>query len=87
MEAALGAHFDAPVTLVLDIDDEAAPSAPGAGRVPPPAAGASPTETEDELVDPAEFADGDGGGAGEDQASAAQARLLQAFPGASEVRG
>ncbi len=87
VEAALGAHFDAPVTLVLDIDDEAAPPAPGAGRVPPPAAGAGPTETEDELVDPAEFADGGGGGAGEDQASAAQARLLQAFPGASEVHG
>ncbi len=86
VEAALGAHFGAPVTLVLDIDDEAAPPSPGAGRVPPAAGGVGPTETEDEVVDPAEFADDGGGGAGEDQASAAQARLLQAFPGASEVR-
>ena len=87
VEAALGAHFGAPVTLVLDIDDEAAPPSQGAGRVPPSAGGSGPAETEDEVVDPAEFADDGGGGAGEDQASAAQARLLQAFPGASEVRG
>lgn len=49
-------------------------------EAPPP----PPPDDYDE-VDPAEFAEGEGGGA--DQASEAEARLLQAFPGASEVMG
>ena len=39
-----------------------------------------------EEVDPAEFVDEAPDAAG-DQASAAEARLLEAFPGASEVAG
>ena len=91
VEAALSEHFGSKVTLVLDIDDTGAPSAAHAG--PPPAAsgrarGGTATATaapvdvdEDEYVDPSELIDD----TVSDQASAAEARLLQAFPGASEV--
>jgi hypothetical protein len=48
-----------------------------AGAAPPPPA---PPAEEVDYVDPSELED-----ASSDQASAAQARLLQAFPGASEV--
>jgi hypothetical protein len=43
-------------------------------------------EPEAEVIDPAEFAD-NGPHAEGDQASEAHARLLEAFPGASEVIG
>ncbi|HEX4127478.1 MAG TPA: DNA polymerase III subunit gamma/tau [Acidimicrobiales bacterium] len=88
VEAALSDHFGTKVTLVLDIDDAGSPPAPGpgpspaaSGRAPggrPPAP--VPTVEEAEYVDPSELED-----ASADQASAAEARLLQAFPGASEV--
>jgi DNA polymerase-3 subunit gamma/tau len=100
VEAALAAHFGAPVRLVLVIDESAppperapAPAAPSereapagamrpSGRrsaAPPPA---EPDEVIEE-VDPSEFVDAAGD---EEQASEAEARLLEAFPGASEVR-
>jgi hypothetical protein len=103
VEAALAAHFGAPVKLLLVIDEAAPPpertTAPAtagsdadaeapprqSGRrraAPPPEADEADEVVED--VDPAEFAnDADP----EEQASAAEARLLQAFPGASEVLG
>ncbi len=89
VEAALGAHFGAPVTLVLDIDD-ADPPAPATGGPAPAAGAADAPGAEEEVVDPAEFATDDAGGAGgaaEGETSAAEARLLEAFPGASEVLG
>ena len=101
MEAALTDHFGTPVTLVLDIDDDARlrpARAVRRARCPEP--------------DVAAGRPGDRGGAGagpaargrrartcdpstsmrrtpvrRDQASDAEARLLQAFPGASEVAG
>ncbi len=101
VETALAAHFGRPVRLVLVIDEVAAP-APRTGTAaagPPPSvgdpAGRGRTTARDEVppapdppdddVDPAEFASGETDG--DDHASEAQARLLQAFPGASEVLG
>ena len=89
VEAALSEHFGSKVTLVLDIDDTGTPSTAEAG--PPPAVSgrarggtataiAAPVD-EDEYLDPSELIDD----TISDQASAAEARLLQAFPGASEV--
>jgi hypothetical protein len=88
VEKALSDHFGTTVSLVLDIDDTAAPPAarsgpspaaarPSSGAAPSPAA---PPADEIDYVDPSELDD-----TSTDQASAAQARLLQAFPGASEV--
>jgi hypothetical protein len=85
VEQRLSAHFGTPVKLVLDVDDAAAPAA----AAPRPAATASAVpagEPEMEVLDPAEFA-ADGPHTEADQASEAQARLLEAFPGASEVLG
>ncbi len=85
VEAALAAHFGSPVNLVLDVDDAAgaarSPAAPGTGA-PGPGTG------DDDLdhVDPADLME-DAPAGGTDQASAAEARLLEAFPGASEVAG
>jgi DNA polymerase III subunit gamma/tau len=89
VEAALSDHFGTKVTLVLDIDDAGAP--PAAGPGPSPAASGrqggraataqAPPADEDEYVDPSELIDD----TVSDQASAAEARLLHAFPGASEV--
>jgi len=85
VEAALAAHFGTPVTLVLDVDD-------GGGAAGPPAAPGAATPGrvagDDDLdhVDPADLMD-DAPAADTDQASAAEARLLEAFPGASEVAG
>jgi hypothetical protein len=88
VEKALSDHFGTKVALVLLVDDSLAP--PAAGPGPSPAAsprppGGSPpppppSAEEVDYVDPSEIED-----ASSDQASAAQARLLQAFPGASEV--
>jgi hypothetical protein len=86
VEQKLTAHFGSPVTLVLDVDDSA--SAPQAPATPPrsgQATGPSVTEPEAETLDPAEYAE-DPNAPG-DQASEAHARLLEAFPGASEVLG
>jgi DNA polymerase III subunit gamma/tau len=89
VETALSEHFGTKVTLVLDIDDSGTP--PGARPGPSPSAsgrsagGAAPAPAppveEVEYIDPSELIDD----ASPDQASAAEARLLQAFPGASEV--
>ena len=93
VEAALAAHFGTPVTLVLDVDDAAPPRRPGAGgpagrptprggrpAVPERATTTSTTSTRPTCSIDAPDADAD-------QASAAEARLLEAFPGASEVAG
>ncbi len=100
VEAALAEHFGTPVPLVLDIDESATP--PGRAPQPATAAAAAtgrggrrsataqatappvaPEPDDFEEVDPAEF---EAAGSG-DQASEAEARLMQAFPGASEVLG
>jgi hypothetical protein len=88
VEAALAAHFGSEVKLVLVVDDEAAAPSSRAGAAPGEASGSGSTgdgaghddDTGD--IDPADLAD-DGGDA--DPTSAAEARLLEAFPGASEV--
>jgi DNA polymerase III subunit gamma/tau len=88
VEKALSDHFGTKITLVLDIDDNAAPQAARAGPSPSatgPSADAaapapSPPVEEIDYVDPSELDD-----ASTDQAVAAQERLLHAFPGASEV--
>ena len=100
VEAALAAHFGTAVKLVLVIDNSAPPPerAPAsANTAEPPADGperpssgrratvpAPPAPDEVMDVDPTEFVEA---ADDEDQASAAEARLLQAFPGASEVLG
>jgi DNA polymerase-3 subunit gamma/tau len=80
VEAVLSDHFNSPVRLVLVVDGAAAP--------------AGGTARHDASVPPARHDDGDeveldefpGADVEPDaQASAAQARLLEAFPGASEV--
>jgi hypothetical protein len=89
VEKALSDHFGTNVALVLLVDDSLAPPAAGPGpslaaspRRPPggPPPPPAPSAEEVDYVDPSELED-----ASTDQASAAQARLLQAFPGASEV--
>ena len=88
VEKALSEHFGTKVALVLLVDDSLAPPAAGRRPVPrgaPRSPGAAPPPPpplayEVDYVDPSELED-----ASSDQASAAQERLLQAFPGASEV--
>ena len=91
VEAALADHFGTNVALVLVIDDAAPPPASGSSPGPslrPSGAGPSnagpPADEVEEVVDPHDFMEEDDS---TDQASAAEARLLQAFPGASEVGG
>ena len=84
VEQRLSAHFGTPVTLVLEIDDAAAPAQPAPRPAATPAAPAA--EPEMEVMDPADFA-ADAPLTEADQESEAQAKLLQAFPGASEVLG
>ena len=89
VEAALAAHFGTPVTLVLDVDDATAPAAGAAPGRPTPGgadSGAGANDDEMDHVDPADLLH-DAPDAPADQASAAEARLLEAFPGASEVAG
>jgi hypothetical protein len=91
VEDKLTAHFGTPVTLILDVDDSAPAVGSGGGAVrpaePPSSSGrgrAAPVD--EEPADYADFAEATDAGAGPgDQASEAEARLLQAFPGASEV--
>jgi DNA polymerase-3 subunit gamma/tau len=89
VEAALTDHFAMRIRLVLDID-EAAPASPRRADAPPAtpgrSSGAAPPERtppadDVEEVDPRDLMEE----ASSDQASDAEARLLQAFPGASEV--
>jgi DNA polymerase-3 subunit gamma/tau len=88
VEAALAAHFETEVKLVLVVDDEATvlPSEARSARRDASSGRGAGQETgrhdEIEDVDPADLVD-DVEDA--DQASAAEARLLEAFPGASEV--
>jgi hypothetical protein len=86
VEQKLTAHFGAPVKLVLQVDESG--SAPQAPARPPSrsGAGAPDREPEAEILDPADYAEA-GPEAESDQASEAHARLLEAFPGASEVLG
>jgi hypothetical protein len=74
------------VKLVLDVDESgSAPQAPA--RSPARQAADSPaSEPDADSLDPTDFAEEDPD-AGSDQASEAHARLLEAFPGASEVLG
>ena len=90
VEAALAAHFGTPVTLVLDVDDAAPPAASATpGRTAPGAGNDRGAGAGDDDLDHVDAADllHDAPDADADQASAAQARLLEAFPGASEVTG
>ncbi len=101
VEAKLAEHFGTPVTLVLEVDDDAA-GPPSGGAAPPRApgptdggggggssrravGGADPAD--DEAFDPSDYADQPAAADEGDQAQAAEARLLEAFPGASEVAG
>jgi DNA polymerase-3 subunit gamma/tau len=86
VEEKLRAHFGSPVMLVLDVDEGASSSpAPAARPRPGQAPNQSVREPDVETLDPAEYAEDPD--APSDQASEAQARLLEAFPGASEVPG
>jgi hypothetical protein len=85
VEAALTTHFGSPVSLVLDVDDAAAQGVTARAAEAPRGAGDQGHASVEE-VDPAEFADQAAADAPDD-ASAAEARLLEAFPGASEVAG
>jgi DNA polymerase III subunit gamma/tau len=102
VESALAEHFGAPVRLVLVIDEATATPPPRTATGPTgpaPAGGGtaarrgrrapqdapSPPADDDDEVDPAEFAAGEADGT--DQSTEAEARLMQAFPGASEVLG
>jgi hypothetical protein len=89
VEEALSDHFGTRVALVLDIDDTVAPPVARAGPSPAasgrtsgavPAPAAAPVDDVED-IDPSELMED----TSTDQASAAEARLLQAFPGASEV--
>ena len=88
VEAALTQHFGSPIRLVLVVDggsadpprNSPAPAVP-AGR--PPAAPAPDEHDEHDEVDLEDLVAATAGDI--DQASAAEARLLEAFPGASEV--
>lgn len=90
VEAALSEHFGTKVTLVLDIDDSAGPQAARPGPSPAatgrgsagPAAPSAPPVDEIEYLDPSEMGEES---SSTDQVSAAEAIVLQAFPGASEV--
>ena len=92
VEAKLAEHFGTPVALVLDVDDAAPGAGSPQGRPAAPAGGGGgrgrdgDADTEAEEVDPAEFLE-HAPDAGADHESAAEARLLEAFPGASEVAG
>jgi DNA polymerase III subunit gamma/tau len=91
VEGALSNQFGTPVALELVVDDGAGSGAgSGGGPSPAPSTGtravrsAGPDERDDhDEVDPDDLRAATSSGA--DQASDAEARLLEAFPGASEV--
>jgi hypothetical protein len=86
VEQKLTAHFGSPVKIVLEVDESgSAPQAP-ARPASRQTTGVPDREPEAETLDPADYAEEDPN-AGSDQASEAHARLLDAFPGASEVLG
>jgi DNA polymerase-3 subunit gamma/tau len=85
VEAALTQHFGSPIRLVLVVEGGSADPprnspAPAVPAVRPPAAPVPDEHDEVDLEDLMAATAGD-----IDQASAAEARLLEAFPGASEV--
>jgi DNA polymerase III subunit gamma/tau len=88
VEQALGAHFGTPIKLVLVIDDAAAPpdrAAAGRSTDAPGSETAILDEAGDaDEIDPEDLEDLEDS---PDEAAAAEARLMQAFPGASEVAG
>ena len=84
VEAALTAHFGAKVALVLVVDGDStggAPAAPAGPGAPPPPGDGGADELDEE--DPADLVAASGDET--DHLSAAEARLLEAFPGTSEV--
>jgi hypothetical protein len=87
VEAALAAHFGTAVPLTLVVDEgTSAPPARKSDQTrkgPPPAA--DPVADGEADVDPDDLRAATATDA--DQASAAEARLLDAFPGTSEVTG
>jgi DNA polymerase III subunit gamma/tau len=92
VEAALAQHFGSPIPLVLVVDGgsagppPAAASAPDAPRGGRPAAEKRDQRVEVDEVDEIDLDDlREATATDTDQASAAEARLLEAFPGASEV--
>ena len=91
VEAALTAHFGTKIALVLDIDEATAPPPPRSGSSPGPSGGSPGTAPPDSAPPGGDAEDGDPHelmeDASTDQASDAEARLFQAFPGASEVVG
>jgi DNA polymerase-3 subunit gamma/tau len=82
VQAALTAHFGTPVSLVLVVDGASTGSAPD-GSPPPRAPSSAPDDAALDEEDPADLAGISGDEA--DHVSAAEARLLEAFPGTSEV--
>jgi hypothetical protein len=94
VEQALSSHFGTPIALRLTVDDASAARAPGApeprpdgarttGRPDAPDPDVAPEPDLDDGLDPDDEIDpNQPSGSAED---AAQARLLQAFPGAEEV--
>jgi hypothetical protein len=91
VEAALAQHFGSPVTLVLVVDGGSGAAPPAAASSPdasgPPPRGGRPAQAvEPDEVDEIDLDDlREATATDTDQASAAEARLLEAFPGASEV--
>jgi DNA polymerase III subunit gamma/tau len=86
VEGALGAHFGTPVRLVLIVDGVDGGATNGAA--PNPAAGPSPTSEPKGALEDLEDEDPevlDSVQGGEDHQASAVDRLLQTFPGASEV--
>ena len=87
VEEKLSAHFGTPITLILDVDDASPPGGGTPVRKPEAPNAGSPghaAHTDDDPADYSEYVEGADADAG-DQAQEAEARLLQAFPGASEV--
>ncbi|HEY2214487.1 MAG TPA: DNA polymerase III subunit gamma/tau [Acidimicrobiales bacterium] len=86
VESALTHHFGAPVTLQLIVDDGRTGAADAAPPVvATPSAGGAAFE-DDNGIEEVDIDDFEMDAAGQpDQAAAAEARLLEAFPGTSEV--
>jgi hypothetical protein len=82
VEAALGAHFMTPVRLVLIVDG--ADGGTSNGTAPMPTVRSLASEPEGTLEDE-DLTELDSVQGGEDHQASAVDRLLQAFPGASEV--
>ncbi|HEY2213860.1 MAG TPA: hypothetical protein VGH31_02300, partial [Acidimicrobiales bacterium] len=86
VESALTQHFGTPVTLQLIVDDGRTGAADAAPPVvATPSAGGAAVEY-DKGIEEVDIDDFEMDAAGQpDQAAAAEARLLEAFPGTSEV--